>query len=745
MDKRYIHIISQDNASLGEVTNDIIAGLKEDFIITEEVLGEVPLKKDILLCHFVTPKIVSHDTFNDFRHKVLIFPVDGTSLTEEYTYCLNKFDYIITPAEAGKKILLKNGIVTPIKVIPNFWKYEHFLFLKNIKQKKLDREIKNKFVFYYEANYYPRKGFEELILNYIEEFSSNEKEEPVVLLLKTDNTLKAYEYFENLKDEIFKLQKTFKYPAKVVKISQYIKFEELRKIWQKVNCYVHPSRIEGFGIPLLRMALLNKPIIVLDNKLSGYNDFLEFCDDVKYVSCNKIVAENEINKAYSEKSEWCIADNKDFKNILRNTFIRHSNREQSKLINFNLDCYNYNNIIKEYISFFYNLNNKNLFEEVKLGNKVTQGIKYICPRGNSGYASAAKDYIIGINDVNIPIEVEYFIFDDTNSTEGKKNKIVNLLSLQHVNYNKVIIHTVPEFWPEIIKTEKNNNPNVEVIGMTVWETDSLDKNWVKWINQVDKVIVPCELNKDVFLNCGVIKPIEVIPHIFKKSTAPSFSLINPLQIENINDDFVYYTIGQWTNRKGIEDTIKAYLNTFDNKDKTCLIVKTFKNNFSEIEKEKIRNRVNSLLDKYKNPAKVILLLDEYSEDQIESLHNLGDCYFSLCKAEGWGLGAFAAAGKGKPVIITGFGGQLDYLIEINKELLVNYELIPVTGMGWIAGYNSNQQWAQPDLNHASMLLEKVKNDPSILSTINRCRRRDYIINNYNSEIITKKLINFLNK
>jgi hypothetical protein len=370
--KRHLHIISQENASIGEVTKDIIEGLKNNFIITEESLNEIPEKYDILLCHYVSPAVTQHECFKDFRHKVLIFPVDGTKFIQPYIDSFNSFDLIVTPANAGKDILKQNGVTTKIIVIPNFWKPEHLVEPRFLKQRSLDKEIKGKFVFYYEANYYPRKGYRELLINYIKEFSSNIYKNEVVLLLKTDNSLITYNYFEDLKDEIFEIQKEYKYPAKVVKVSQNIEFEELKKIWNKIDCYVHPARIEGFGIPLLRMAVLNKPIIVLENELSGYNDYLSSYPLTHFVKSNKVIAENEQNKAYSKDSEWSLMNYVDFRNTLRIVYLNYRNNQvrvrcKARILK-NSTNYLYINVIKQYVELFNSLNNNNLFIEIKNEN-----------------------------------------------------------------------------------------------------------------------------------------------------------------------------------------------------------------------------------------------------------------------------------------------------------------------------------------------------------------------------------------
>lgn len=366
---------------------------------------------------------------------------------------------------------------------------------------------------------------------------------------------------------------------------------------------------------------------------------------------------------------------------------------------------------------------------------MIKGIKYVCPRGTSGYSEAAKDYVIALNKHynDIPLSVHHLAFDNSLYEGGERNNIVNSLVNKKIKYNKLIIHSTPEHWPMLI--DKFKTRGCEVIGLTVWETDKLCPQWVEWINKVDKVIVPCTWNKEVFKNSGIRKPIEVVPHIYK--ALPKVKC----KIKGIKDnEFIFYTIGQWSVRKGIAETIRAYLNAFTNEDKVCLVIKTFRSSYSDSEKEILRGQIQKIINDYVIPAKIILLLNELTDDEIAALHHLGNCYVTLHKAEGFGLGMFDAAGLGNPVISTGLGGQTDFL----KFGLVGYELTPSVGMGHIPWYQPDQNWAKPNLEEASELMKEF------YKSYNSClwfaeKQKDLILSGFNSEIVANKFIQFLNK
>lgn len=56
-----------------------------------------------------------------------------------------------------------------------------------------------------------------------------------------------------------------------------------------------------------------------------------------------------------------------------------------------------------------------------------------------------------------------------------------------------------------------------------------------------------------------------------------------------------------------------------------------------------------------------LEVGDWTDDRVAGLHARGECFVSLTHGEGWGIPAFDACACGNPVVITGWGGQLEHL------------------------------------------------------------------------------------
>lgn len=343
---------------------------------------------------------------------------------------------------------------------------------------------------------------------------------------------------------------------------------------------------------------------------------------------------------------------------------------------------------------------------------MIKGIKYVSLNDNGGYSNAAKGYMQGLLNRGIPITwtpMEYYENQDPNWKPYTGNNTGDLLLdpyyQKQIEYDSLILHISPELYPWWIAHE----PNKKLVGYTVWETNTIPSHWVEQINKLDRLMVPCRWNKQVFEDGGVKIPINVIPHLLNQTLSASLNCALPQD----NKDYVFYTINTWTKRKAIPQLVEAYLETFSATDPTCLVIKTTSIDDSRTTRPYILNKIlcstrfilNSIKSRYNSPARIRLITKHVRNEEIHKLHQRGDCYVSLCHAEGWGLGAYDAASIGKPIIMTGYGGQLDYLPE-DLSYLVNYELAPVH-IEEKKHHIQGQKWAEPKLTHASQLMKHV--------------------------------------
>ena len=97
-----------------------------------------------------------------------------------------------------------------------------------------------------------------------------------------------------------------------------------------------------------------------------------------------------------------------------------------------------------------------------------------------------------------------------------------------------------------------------------------------------------------------------------------------------------------------------------------------------------------------------------------------DCYVSLHRSEGFGITMAEAMALGRPVVATGYSGNLDFMTPENSWL-VDHRLVKV-GEG-APPYPADADWAEPDLGHAARLMREVFDDPAAARVARRAWTR----------------------
>jgi hypothetical protein len=83
---------------------------------------------------------------------------------------------------------------------------------------------------------------------------------------------------------------------------------------------------------------------------------------------------------------------------------------------------------------------------------------------------------------------------------------------------------------------------------------------------------------------------------------------------------------------------------------------------------------------------------------------MADCFVSLHRSEGFGLGLAEAMLLGKPVIATGYSGTLDFMNRDNS-LLIDYKIVEIAEDRPI--YTKGNFWAEPSIEHAASCMRQV--------------------------------------
>ena len=123
----------------------------------------------------------------------------------------------------------------------------------------------------------------------------------------------------------------------------------------------------------------------------------------------------------------------------------------------------------------------------------------------------------------------------------------------------------------------------------------------------------------------------------------------------------------------------------------------------------------------------VTLIDTFlPRRDVIDLFACSDVFVGLHRAEGLGLGLMEAMALGKPVVATGWSGNMAFMNQANA-CLVGYRLVPVSGSltAYSPGFlRKDVCWADPDLAEAAAWMRALAGDPVLRETIGRRATED---------------------
>ena len=165
--------------------------------------------------------------------------------------------------------------------------------------------------------------------------------------------------------------------------------------------------------------------------------------------------------------------------------------------------------------------------------------------------------------------------------------------------------------------------------------------------------------------------------------------------------FFMYDVRSTHARKNPEAVINTFILTNDQN--SVLIIK-INNNHAWPESLK---RIQTLS---KDIPNIHIICEKFTHDEMKNLIARMDIVISLHRSEGYGLLMVEAMAAAKPVIATGWSGNLDFMTP-DCSILIDYTLIPVEDPQHC--YDKyNAVWAEPNIIQAAEALRRLLNDPA---------------------------------
>jgi len=242
-----------------------------------------------------------------------------------------------------------------------------------------------------------------------------------------------------------------------------------------------------------------------------------------------------------------------------------------------------------------------------------------------------------------------------------------------------------------------------IIGYWAWELPRLSDAWKPALSFVHEIWVPSRFTQAA-IAAATDLPVHVVPHPLPEIEAPTLRR----QDLGLADDALIvlnsFHIGSNFARKNPVAAIKAFRRSFGDRSDRILVIKMSDPGNVPLARQELNAAIAGA-------SNIRVIERTLSSKDMAGLMALSDIVISTHRSEGFGLICAEAMRLGKPVIATGWSGNLDFMNEENSALLP-YKLIAVEDRD-NAFDNSNQQWADPDVDAATHWLTRLADDPDL--------------------------------
>lgn len=345
-----------------------------------------------------------------------------------------------------------------------------------------------------------------------------------------------------------------------------------------------------------------------------------------------------------------------------------------------------------------------------LGGRGVNVLGYL--RGQFGLGVSARAYTRALMAVGYPLSLH-----DSQVAVPHANADHSLDAHMEVpapTFDTTLVFINPDHFSEAMTAMGGAGAQQRLVACWFWELPRVPEAWREAVEAVDEIVVATEFVAEAF-RAMTDTPVTKIPFPLL-DIVPSGLVRSDVGLPE--DAFVFlctFDCNSSVDRKNPGAVIAAFRSAFapDRQD-VRLLVKSSNGHRNP-------DALRQLLVQAGGDTRIMLRDDVIDVRHLHALQMLCNSYVSLHRAEGLGLGMAECMQLGKPVIATGWSGNMEFM-NAGNSLLVDYRLVPVQPGQY--PHAQGQRWAEPDVAHAAVLMQQVVDRPDSVAVLAANARRD---------------------
>jgi hypothetical protein len=249
------------------------------------------------------------------------------------------------------------------------------------------------------------------------------------------------------------------------------------------------------------------------------------------------------------------------------------------------------------------------------------------------------------------------------------------------------------------------------IGIWGWETNAIPDRWQRAFALVDEIWVYSRFMAEN-IGAATSLPVVALPPPVEVPEEPA----QPMRL-GIPEGFTFLFVFDYLStiqRKNPVGLIEAFRQAFAPGEGPRLLIKTINGPLRPLAEEEVLWAAHGRED-------VHVIDRSLSGEELRGLMAACDCYVSLHRSEGFGLTMAEAMAIGKPVIGTGYSGNVDFM-NAENSFLVDYTIGRVGPECEI--YPPEGEWAEPSVEHGAQLMREVYRDRERATRVGERARQD---------------------